>query len=148
MGKMKVLICGLVLGLAGVTTVYAAPHTDRMAQCLVQKTTAEDRVNLMKWVFSAMAAHPSLKTVSNLSPQQMQSYDKNIADLVMRLFTVDCKNELQVAIREDGPSAIERGFGILGEVAMMEMMQNPQVAQRMQNFSKYLDDKKLSEVLQ
>ncbi|CAK7012030.1 hypothetical protein CUZ56_03023 [Saezia sanguinis] len=147
MKKVKAIVCGLILATAGVTSVYAGPYADRMGQCLVQKTTPQDRMALMQWFFSAMAAHPNLKGVANISDKQAQSYDQNVAKLLMRLLTQDCRAEVKEAVSREGNTAMQGSFQVLGQVAAVDLMQSPDVQKRMMGFTQYLDEKKLEDVM-
>jgi hypothetical protein len=85
-----------------------------------------------------MAAHPEIKPYSSASQQDIQETDKYIGELVTRLLTVDCSNELKNAARSD-PLAVNNAFEFLGRVAMQELMNNQDVVGALTNYTRYTD---------
>lgn len=53
-----------------------------------------------------------------------------------------------MAMEAGGSSVIEAGFGILGQVAMEELMRNEQVSDAMSDVADYIDMAQLEAVLQ
>lgn len=145
--NIKSLAGAVVLTVVSITSVFAGPSSDRLAQCLVQKTTSQDHILLIQWVFSAMAAHPSMKNASTITEAQAKAYNQDMAKLFMRLITEDCRNETKEALDREGDSAIEGSFSVLGQVAMGSLMQNEAVQNRMMGFVEDLDMPKLQGIL-
>jgi hypothetical protein len=67
--------------------------------------------------------------------------------LVTRLLTSDCAAEAEQSYGASGVSAVETAFEVLGRLAMRELVSDRDVKSTMQGFQKYLDEKKLREVL-
>lgn len=145
--KLKSLACAVVLSVVSVTSAFAGPYSNNLGQCLVQKTTPEDHMLLIQWVFSAIAAHPNMKEFSTLTKTQTKGYDEGMSKLLMRLLTKDCRKELKEAYNHEGQSAIESSFQTLGAVAMENLMQDGSVQNQMMGFLQYMDESKLQEVL-
>lgn len=146
MKKMKTLACALTLSIASAASslAYAGPASDALGRCLVEKTSSQDRIELVQWIFSSLAAHPALKDLGNISQAKLDASDKKVADLLTRLLVNDCNRELKVAVAAEGDAiAIQSGFQVLGQVAAMDLMQNPVVSERSQSFTKYIDEAKL-----
>ena len=146
MKKLKVLTCVLALSVAGATSsvAYAGPASDALGRCLVDKTSPQDRIDLVQWIFGALAAHPALVNMSGSSASSLDETDQKIATLVTRLLVIDCNAQLKVAVAAEGENiAIQSGFQVLGQVAAMDLMQNQAVAERTQTFVRYIDEAKL-----
>ncbi|HLZ76579.1 hypothetical protein [Phenylobacterium sp.] len=135
----------LALGLSGVAR--AGPSTDDLGKCLVKSTTPGDRDSLMTWLFMAISAHPSVKAMANVTPAQRDDADRQIAVVVQRLLTQDCRSQTVDAIRNDGMGAIQGSFTVLGQVAMGGLMQDPAVSGQIQGMAKYLDVQKFTALL-
>ncbi|ESQ90572.1 hypothetical protein ABAC460_08780 [Asticcacaulis sp. AC460] len=145
---MRLKLAGLAIaaGLLGSAPAHAGADTDKLSQCLVQSTSADDKKQLMLWVFSALALHPDIKAYSNITPQQRDTFDKNAAQLFMRLLTVDCRAQTVAAVKNDGQQALQVSFTVLGQVASQGLFTAPEVLQGMGGLNQNMDFQKLSEV--
>lgn len=146
MKKLKLFVCTLTLStLPFVSSIAnAGPKSDALGRCLVDKTSQQDRIELVQWIFGALSGHPALKELSNASAKSLDTTDKKVANLLTRLLSDDCNVQLKAAVAEDGQAvAVRNGFKVLGQVATMDLMQDPVVLQRTQAFTKYIDEKKL-----
>ena len=133
-----------LMALLGAQSVFAGPYADDLSKCLVASTTQEDRIALVKWVFSAAAAHPAVKTMVTVSEQQLDDANKSTAELFMKLLTVSCKVEAEKALQYEGAMTFHNSFQILGQVAGKELFSSPEVATAMSGLRKHLDAKKLA----
>ena len=125
----------------------ASPATDGLSICLANNTSGKDRKDLARWVFVAMSTHPEIRSLSSASATVRDETDKTMAALVTRLLTVNCEKETQVVAANEGSAGIFTAFKSLGEVAMHELMGNPDVTASVGRYVKYLDQKKLESVL-
>ena len=127
---------------------FADTPADPLATCVADKTTGKDRKDLARWTFFAMGAHPEMsKYASQEMSADLDATNKTMGELVMRLLTSDCASEARQSYGTSGISAVETAFGVLGRLAMRELMSDKNVKTTMQGFQKYLDGKKLNEVL-
>ncbi len=124
---------------------HATPTSDALGACLVDKSTGHDRKVLARWIFVAMSVHPELKDIFSLTQQTRDTANQGTADIFMRLVTLDCVNETRAAVEHDGPVAMKLAFGKLGEVAMQELISNPNVQSSFEGIDKYLDREKLKD---
>ena len=92
-----------------------------------------------------MAAHPEIKSLSSASSKDIQKSDESIGKLITKLLTVDCPNELNKASKSN-PQAVEQGFGLVGKVAMQELMTNQNVNKALTNYIKYTDLEKIKQI--
>jgi len=136
-----------VASAAGVVTpAVASPGSDALAQCLADNTTGRDRKDLARWVFVAIAAHPEMRSLSSVSPDQREASQRDAANLFMQLVTERCRAQSKAAAGE-GANAIETAFAALGQLAMQELMNNAEVNASMSGVARYMDGEKLRPVL-
>ncbi len=143
MNKTIVLACGVTALCLTTTCASAGIYSDEMAKCLVKSSTADDQTLLVQWIFSAMAAHPAVKPMTNVTAEQQTDFNRKVADLAQRLTIVDCHKETVDALKYEGPASFEQSFSILGQVAMRGMMSNPLVATDLGALSGFMDRTKI-----
>jgi hypothetical protein len=114
---------------------------------LVKSSSPADRSTLMVWLFTAISAHPSVQTMTRLTPAQMDEANKNAALVLQRLLTQDCRAQTVDAVRYESMGAIQQSFSVVGQVAMSSLMQDPAVSGQIQGMAKYLDIQKFSGLL-
>lgn len=137
--KSKILAMLLCMSFTGIT------HANELGTCMIDSLNGKERKDLGKWMFFAMAAHPNIHDYSNISAKDIDESDQYIGGLVTRLLVEDCKTELSTALKSD-PLAIQKGFEIVGRVAMQELMANDVVVRAITNYSKYADLEKIREI--
>ena len=137
----------LVLPLFMTNAVYAGPYTDDLSRCILESTTAEDRTELVKWMFTAMSLHPAVKQIAAISTKQLDEANKQIAALVVKLLTKTCNKQARAAIKYEGQIAIQSSFQILGQVAAKELFANKDVTAGLAGLGKNIDKKKLDDSL-
>ena len=138
-------ICGAVAVVLA-TPCFAGLYTDDLSRCIVGATTAEDRTNLMKWIFVAMAQHPSVASFSAVKPADVEAVNETVGKLFMHLLTESCAQKARDAIRIEGPGAIQASFQVLGQVAAAGLFSDPSVAKTISGLERYLDKAKLEEL--
>lgn len=100
---------------AATNLAHAQAPVNPLAQCLADSTSGKDRKELARWVFLAMA------------------------ETVTRLLTVSCVGETRTAFKQGGSNAIQVAFQTLGQLAMQELMSNPNVGATMGAFERHID---------
>jgi hypothetical protein len=144
----KAIFSVAVLALLGCATPSSAGiYSDDMAKCLVRSMTPSDQTAFIQWIFSAIALHPDVSALANISPAQHIAYDKKAAELFDRMMTEDCRKETVTAIKYEGGAAVEASFSTLGQVAMRGLMSDQTVAQGISNLDKYTDKSKMEAVI-
>jgi hypothetical protein len=127
---------------------FAATPSETLGTCLVDNTTGKDRKELARWIFVAMTAHPDIRELSAARDEQTIQANKSMASLVTRLLTQNCTTEVRAAMASEGGNTnMFNAFKALGEVAMRELMGNPNVAKSVGDYVQYLDKKKIESVL-
>lgn len=137
-------IAVVLVGSAPVSSALAGPATDALSACLADNTTGKDRKDMARWIFVGMASHPEIESLSNVTQANRDELDRIIATMVTRLMTESCLAQARSATEKDGSEAFQAAFGIVGKLAMQELMSNPKVNASFSEFTKYIDQKKLN----
>jgi len=144
MNVMKVL--GVVALLTLGISPAASSQTDSLGVCMVDSLDGKERKLLARWIFFSIAAHPEITSYFSASEQDVESNNRFVGRLVTRLLVEDCPTQLKAATKEN-PLAVQRAFELVGQVAMQEIMTNPQVKQAIANYGRYADQNRISAVL-
>jgi len=128
------------------STAHAGIYSDDMSRCLVSNTSAKDKTDLVRWIFTISALHPDLSSVAAVSEKQRDDMNRKVARLLERLLTESCRKQTQEALKYEGSAAMQLSFQVLGQVAMQELMSNTAVANGFVGFSKHIDKSKLEEL--
>ena len=124
----------------------AGPYADDLAKCLVSSTTENDRIQLVRWMFSAASLHPAVEPISSVTAADLDAANKTIADLVVKLLTDSCRAQTKDAIKYEGSATLETAFSVLGQVAGQELFTSPEVAAAMAGLEHHMDAEKLGEL--
>ena len=118
---------------------FAGPFTDDFAKCLVTKTTAQEKTDLVKWIYVTISFHPQLSQMSNLTADDVEMANIRVADYMTNVFAYKCNDELNQAIKYEGEESVFYAFELLGELAMGELMQDQGVTAASELFIQYVD---------
>lgn len=129
------------------TPALAGPYTDALGSCLADNTTGKDRKELARWIFVAMSAHPEMRDLSNTTHDAKEHAFQSVGNLFTRLLSVNCAAQARAAIKSEGSTSFQGAFGSLGQLAMQELMSNPDVNASISGFERYVDKKKLEAAL-
>lgn len=143
MTSPRIFVTALALTSFLPAATVAGPYADELGKCLVESTSQRDRVDLVRWMFSAAALHPAVKPISAVTAEQLNEASKVTATLFMRLLTETCRAETKDALQYEGTSTIETAFSVLGQVAGREMFSSPEVAEGLALLEKYVDSEEL-----
>jgi hypothetical protein len=144
--KFKQFFKGLALATAVLTTTqYAAASTatEKLSDCLVKSTTSADKVTVLQWTFVALSFHPDLKAYSQVTTDQKEQLDKNLAQVLQRIIVDQCSAETRAVIQADGIQAVGDSFQELGQITGEEILKNPEVKQQLKGVVKHIDLNKL-----
>lgn len=142
----KLLLTVITLGSSLPMAAQAGPYADDMGKCLVKETGAAERATIMKWLFAAMALHPDVAAMSTVDAAARETINRDVGSLFQRLLVESCRTESSLAIKYEGALAMQSAFGVLGQVAMTELMANPQVNAGLGELEKYVDQKRIAEL--
>lgn len=126
------------------TSAVAGPTTDALIACLADNTTGRDRKDMARWVFVGMSSHPEIQSLSNVTKANRDELDRMVASMVTRLMTESCRAQAKSAMEKDGSVAFQTAFGVVGKLAMQELMSNPEVNSSFSNFGKYIDQNRMN----
>lgn len=126
----------------GLASVYA----DDLSKCMVTKTSEDDKFTLMRWMVGMISVSPAVKEIINVTAQDQTRFDVAMGKLVERLLASDCRSELTNALRYEGGSSLEASFGVLGQVAMRGLMNDPAVSAAAEAFVKHIDAAKFEPI--
>lgn len=129
------------------TTAQAGPYADTLGRCLTSATSSSDQATLIRWIFTSVSVHPEINDVGEIDPSTRDQIHQEAASLYERLILDDCREETREAVRNEGASALESGFGVLGETAMQRLMQNDHVMEEMTTYLDHMDEETIEEVL-
>lgn len=143
------LFASLLLSLAILApqAAMASPTSDALGECLKDNTSGKERKDLARWVFISMSAHPDIRSLASVSNAAHAESDKQMGTLLTRLLSESCAKQTRAAIEAEGQQGMFASFKTLGEVAMFELMSNPEVNKAISSYVQYVDTKKLEQVL-
>jgi hypothetical protein len=146
--SMKTVILALAVLFIGSTitpsAATAGPATDALTACMSDNTSGKDRKDMARWIFVGMSVHPEIKSLSNVTETDRDQLDVTMAALVTRLLTENCKVQAKLAMeKESGEAPLKAAFGVVGQLAMQELLANPEVNSTFTRFAKFLDNDKL-----
>ena len=108
---MKALLACAAL-FAVTTAAEAGVYGDDMSRCLVDQTTKEERISLVRWMFVAASSHPAVASIANVGAEEMDASNKSLGQLVTTLLTERCREQTKTGVKYEGPAAIQSGnFG-------------------------------------
>jgi hypothetical protein len=146
---MKVVTLGMALavglGIAG--SASAGVYADDLGKCLAESSSPQDRAALVQWMFSGLSMNPAVKPMTDLTPQQRDTYNREAASVFERLLVRDCHSQAVKALKYEGNTAFQGGFEVLGRVAATTMMSEPAAAAELQRFISYMDMSKVTGLL-
>ena len=137
----SVLMVAAVLGTTQVA--IARPTVYQLSDCLVKATTAADKTTVLQWTFTALAAHPDLKSFSNVTPEQKNQLDQKLAQVLQRVIVEQCSTQTKAVIQAEGIQAVGEAFQQLGQSAGEDIVKDPAVRQQLQGTLRYIDLNKL-----
>ena len=136
-----------LLAITVLVPTQAGQYTEAFHQCLSDSTTGKDRTNLARWMFTGMAAHPSLADMATISPEAREATNKAAGILYTRLIAESCANEMKAAVKNEGEGSLKSSFEFLGRLAMQELVSNQNVASSFSSTEKYFDIEKIRGVM-
>ena len=141
---MKKLL--LAMGLVG-TLLWGGIYTQKLTNCLIDNTTSKDLKVLKKWIFFAFAQDEELKPYVRVTQSDIERVNRQVGDFFNRLLLEDCRRELKMAVHVEGPGAVRTAFQYLGRMAGMAVFNSPGVKRFLKGYTKYIDEKRLEEVI-
>ena len=145
MGLKTLLIAGL-LTLSPLAT--SGEYTDKLSECLLTATTEEDKLSLVKWMFTAMALHPAVEGIADISLSAREQANREMAELIIKLLGRSCFSETRQALANEGSLALQTSFSVLGQVAATNLFSDPNVAAGLASLETYISAEDLENQLE
>lgn len=122
-------------------SMIAAPSSGSQAlgRCFVLKTTGADRLLIARWLAGAMGSGSATKDLVTVNQARKTATDQGMAQLFTRLFTQDCAEQAAPLMKARDSKGVEAAGGMLGEIAMRELMSDPAVSASIFGYMKFLD---------
>ena len=134
----------VVSALMGTTQMASASITvDNLSNCLVKSTTDADKKVVLQWTFVALSAHPDLQSFSQVTTEQRDGLDKNLAQVLQRILVDQCSAETKAVIQTDGLQAVGDSFQELGQETGEQILKTPEIKDQYKGLVRYLDLSKL-----
>ncbi len=137
MKKLSLLLCLFLFFFSFNSS--SGSFTDNFAECLVTKTTKQEKTDLVKWIYVTISFHPQLSQMSNLTAEDVEMANIRVAEYMTNVFVYKCNEELNQAIQYEGEESVFYAFELLGELAMGELMQDQGVSSASELFIEYID---------
>ncbi|MDG1026799.1 MAG: hypothetical protein P8N94_05885 [Gammaproteobacteria bacterium] len=127
--RQRKLQIPLILGLLTLSpATFAGEYSDALSDCLLSSTTEEGKLSLVKWMFTAMALHPAVAEIADVSMSAREQANREMAELLIDLLGTRCFNETRLALSNEGALALQSIFTVLGQVAATNLFTVPNVA--------------------
>jgi len=84
--------------------------------------------------------------LASITAEQRNALDKTAAQLMQRLVVQDCRKETVEAMKYEGASAMQAGFGVLGQVAFRGLTSDPQVSRAFAGLDAFMDKDKMADL--
>ena len=136
---MKKLYLSLIIFFVVQTNSFSGEYLNRFANCLMQNTTERDKVVLVRWMFSAVAQHSALESEFNISAEKSTNHEIAVADYMQYILGSICLEEAKNVLSYEGEEAFTKSFEYLGELAMMSLIDDPNVNRALENWIIHLD---------
>lgn len=137
--KISALILSSLFIFTAQNTMANSPTVEKLSECLVQSTTAQDKTVVLQWTFVALAAHPDLKALSQVTPEQKQKLDQTLAQTLQRILVDQCASQTKAVIQTDGLKAVGESFQDLGQITGEQIMKTPEMKQQLKDVVRYVD---------
>ena len=136
---MKKFFFSLVVFFFIQTNSFGGEYLNRFANCLMQNTTERDKIVLVRWMFSAIAKHSALESEFNISVEKSTNHEIAVADYMQYILGTVCFRETKDILNYEGLEAFANAFELLGEVAMLSLMEDEKVKMSIENWVNYID---------
>ena len=121
---------------------HAGEYQDKLVECLKSSVTEQDRKDMVQWMFFGFATKQDLANYTKISSADLERVDLGGRRIIKKIMTQSCTQAVTAVVENEGTNALAHSFEYFGRYATESMMNDPKVAQRLQNFTKYQDKEK------
>ena len=132
----------LIIGLLTLSPLtIAEKYTDELSECLLGATSEEDKLSLVKWMFTAIALLPAVEEIPEVSLSAREQANREMADLIIKLRSRACFTETRLALKNEGSIALQTSFAVLGQVAATNLFSDQSIAAGLASLERRLASK-------
>ena len=139
MRKVKIFFYFLIPFLISTTAFSSTVYQKEITNCLVKNTSERDKIILVRWLMGAVSEHSSIRSKIDLPTRTKQEFQQSFANYVEYIIGDKCLKETKNAIRYD-EKGFEKAFEVLGEVAMISLMNDPNVMKSLEEWVNYVSE--------
>lgn len=143
--KKVLTITAIVCAWLSPMAAYSAQEAQQLGACMTDALSGKERKDLAKWIFFSISTHSDIKDYTNIPKNDIDASNAHVGALITRLLTADCPKIADAAMKAEGSKALEYAFGVVGQVAMQELMAEKSVSEALSQYEKHLDQKKFNE---
>jgi hypothetical protein len=144
--KKKVTLYLVVSFSMAVCLLPSSVHAQNLSECLTSSITGEEKSQIMKSVFFAIAAHPEMAPYSKISEEEREKHNKYMGSLYTRLYAEDCANVLRMMSASGNTQGIGNELNKLFVIAIQGLMNDQNVANASAAYFKYVDQEKIKAI--
>ena len=118
---------------------------DLLCECVQfsNQVPEKDKQKIVRWIVKVYSDHPSLSDISKISSNKKLMVDKEIGEVFTSLLAEKCRDKAIKAIELEGDMVLYTAFKTLGEVAGQQLLNDENVQNSLNEFTKYVDYEKL-----
>ncbi len=140
-------VVAVVLALAPALPASAQEAPGDLQSCVVAATGPDDQRTLVQWIFSAIALHPDLADMAQVSDARREQTNRAMGALMERLLVVDCADHARQAFQAGaGDGAVGEAFARVGQMAGEGLFADPRVAAEASGLIRHVDMNRLVEL--
>lgn len=117
----------------------SAPTGEALGQCFVEKTSAEDRIGLIRWMVGALGSSDKVSSVVKVDAAALDKANREVAALFSRIITKDCVHLAAPLMKTEGQRVFQIAGEALGRTAMQDMMTDPKAVAALMGYLPYID---------
>lgn len=125
----------MTLGIASLLAIVATPAlaqapdeaSQKLAECVTTKATAEDKTALSKWVAVEIASSVPAAGAVTVDAEKKTALDKDAAKIFTRLVMTDCFDLAKPLAKQGGGQAFRAAGAALSRLAVRELIATPGV---------------------
>ncbi len=141
------IACFLTLLTLPVTAI-SGEFSDNLSACLLSATSEEDKTSFVTWMFTAMALHPAVVEIAEVSISAREQSNREMAQLLVELLSIRCFSETQLALQNEGQLALQTSFSVLGQIAATHLFSDPNVVAGLASLETYISAEDLERQLE
>jgi hypothetical protein len=110
-----------------------------LSDCLIRKSTGEDRIAVAQWMLAAMASGPQMKDLFKVDPALKAELDKRMAATFTRLMVTACSDESRPLFKAHSKEGFRAAGNTLGGIAIRELLSDPAAVRELEAYVQYLN---------